>query len=163
MLTKGSSLLHAFYHNFNNILLILWEFHSMYFEQIRPLPQLLFNLPPLHIQLWDFIRSFFFPESFIFFSSFAYFYFNLFISLHSIFCSPPSTLWLFHFPHLLPTPCLRVDVAHLTWPLNSLGPPVSQGSGASPLNEHRPSSPPLHVCWGPHISWCTLPAWWSSA
>jgi hypothetical protein len=26
----------------------------------------------------------------------------------------------------------------------------------------RPGSPLLYVCWGPHISWCMLPAWWSS-
>jgi hypothetical protein len=45
---------------------------------------------------------------------------------------------------------------HPTWPLNSLGPPVSWGLGASSLSEHRPGSPLLYVCWGPHISWRML-------
>jgi hypothetical protein len=49
-----------------------------------------------------------------------------------------------------------------TWPVNSLGPPVSWRLGASSLNEHRPGSPLLYVCWGPHISWCMLSVWWSS-
>jgi hypothetical protein len=44
---------------------------------------------------------------------------------------------------------------HPIWPLNSLRPPVSWGLGASFLNEHRPGSPLLYVCWGPHISWCS--------
>ena len=26
----------------------------------------------------------------------------------------------------------------------------------------RKQSPLLYVCWGPHISWCMLPVWWSS-
>jgi hypothetical protein len=30
------------------------------------------------------------------------------------------------------------------------------------MNEHRPGSPLLYVCWGPHISWCWLSGWWSS-
>jgi hypothetical protein len=34
---------------------------------------------------------------------------------------------------------------HTTWLLNSLGPPVSWGLGASSLNEHRPGSPLLCV------------------
>jgi hypothetical protein len=49
-----------------------------------------------------------------------------------------------------------------TRPLNSLEPPVSWGLGTSSLTEHRPSSPLLYMCWGPHISWCVLPGWWSS-
>ena len=53
-------------------------------------------------------------------------------------------------------------ITHPTWPLNFLGPPVSWELGASSLNEHRPSSPLLYVCWEPHISWCMLPVWWSS-
>jgi hypothetical protein len=63
-----------------------------------------------------------------------------------------------------PPPCLHVSVPnpHPTLPLNSLGPPVSWGLGASSLNEHRPGSPLLYVCWGPHISWCMLPCWCSS-
>jgi hypothetical protein len=51
---------------------------------------------------------------------------------------------------------------HPTWPLNSQGPPVSWGLGASSLNEHRPRSPLLYMCWGPHISWCMLSVWRSS-
>jgi hypothetical protein len=30
------------------------------------------------------------------------------------------------------------------------------------LNEPRPCSPLLYVCWGTHISWCMLSVWWSS-
>ena len=77
----------------------------------------------------------------------------------------PSPLYLLHIPCLLTTPlCLHVDIPnpHPTWPLNSLGPPVSWGLGASSLNEHRPRSPLLYVCWGPHINWCMLSVWWSS-
>jgi hypothetical protein len=51
---------------------------------------------------------------------------------------------------------------HPTWPLNSLGSPVSWGLGTSSLNEHRPGIPLLYVCWGPHIIWCMLYVWWSS-
>jgi hypothetical protein len=51
---------------------------------------------------------------------------------------------------------------HLTCLLNSLGPPDCRGLGASSLNEHRPRSPLLYVCWGPHVSWCVLPVWRSS-
>ena len=40
--------------------------------------------------------------------------------------------------------------------LKSLGPSVSWGLGAPSLNEHRPGSPLLYVCWGPPISWCML-------
>jgi hypothetical protein len=49
-----------------------------------------------------------------------------------------------------------------TWPLKSLGPPVSWGLDASSLNEHRPGRPLVYICWRPHISWCMLPVWWSS-
>jgi hypothetical protein len=68
-----------------------------------------------------------------------------------------------------PLPSLHVDVhtPHSTWSLNSRGPPVSWGLGASSLNELRPGSPLLYVCCGPHISWCMLPvfdrsqgSWW---
>jgi hypothetical protein len=51
---------------------------------------------------------------------------------------------------------------HPTRPLTSLGPPVSWGLGSFSLTEPRPVSPLLNMCWGPHISWCTLPGWWSS-
>jgi hypothetical protein len=50
---------------------------------------------------------------------------------------------------------------HPTRPLNFLGPAFSGELGASSLIEPRPSSPQLYMCWGPHISWCTL-GWWSS-
>jgi hypothetical protein len=64
-------------------------------------------------------------------------------------------------PH--PT-CLHLDdpSSDPTWLLNSLGPPVSSGLGASSLNEHRPRSSLLYICWGPHISWYMLSVWWSS-
>jgi hypothetical protein len=78
----------------------------------------------------------------------------------------PSTIQLFHIPYLLPPshPRLHVDVPtlHPTWPLNSLGPPVSWGLVISSLNEHRPGSPLLYVFWGPQIIWYMLPVWWSS-
>jgi hypothetical protein len=66
-------------------------------------------------------------------------------------------------PHT-PLPSLHMDVPtpDPTWPLNSLGPPVSWGLGAPSLNEHRPCSPLLYVCWELHISWCMLSVWWSS-
>jgi hypothetical protein len=78
---------------------------------------------------------------------------------------PQPALWLLHIPLLLPTTlCLHVDAPtpNPTWPLNSLGPPVSSGLGASSLNEHRTGSPLLYVCWGSHISWCMPSVWWSS-
>jgi hypothetical protein len=70
-------------------------------------------------------------------------------------------------PHPIPPPHLPVSMwtyppPHSSWPLNSLGPPVSWGLSASSLNKHRPWSPLLHVCWGPHMSWCMLSVWWSS-
>jgi hypothetical protein len=86
--------------------------------------------------------------------------------LHSIFYSSlaQSTLRLFHISYLLSTPCLLVDASspHPTWPLNSLGPPVSGGLGVSSLNDHILGSPLLYVCWGSHISWCMLSVWWFS-
>jgi len=30
------------------------------------------------------------------------------------------------------------------------------------MNESRPDSPLLCMCWGPHVSWCMLPGWWPS-
>ena len=68
-------------------------------------------------------------------------------------------------PPPLPTrPHLHVDapIPHPIWPLNCLGPPVSWGLGASSLNEHKPGSALLYVCWCPHISWCVLSVWLSS-
>jgi hypothetical protein len=41
-------------------------------------------------------------------------------------------------------------------------PQVSQELGVSSLIEARPGSPLLYMCWGPHISWCMLPGWWTS-
>jgi hypothetical protein len=96
-------------------------------------------------------------------STWAYTEWLLFFTLHILFPAP-YTLWLFHIPYLLPTPCLQVDVPtpNPIWTLNSLGPPVSWGLGASSLNEHRPGSLLLYVCWRPHISWYMLSVWWSS-
>jgi hypothetical protein len=87
--------------------------------------------------------------------------------LHSIFHSPSpppqSTLQPLHIPHLLLTHCLHVDAPPPpTWPLSSLWPPVPWGLGASSLNENRPRSSLLYVCWGSHISLCMLSVWWSS-
>jgi hypothetical protein len=75
---------------------------------------------------------------------------------------PPSNSSTSHTSS--PNPCLHMDVPIPlpSWPLNSLWPPVSSGLGASSLNEHRPGSPLLYMCWRPHISWCMLPVWWSS-
>ena len=100
-----------------------------------------------------------------FFHSIIYLFIYLFIYFTTGFIPPAlSTLQLFHFPYLLPTPCLHEDVPtpNPTRPLNSLGPPVSWGLGASSLTEPRPSSPLLYMCWGPHISCCMLPGWWFS-
>jgi hypothetical protein len=59
-------------------------------------------------------------------------------------------------PHAYPHP-------HSTWPLNTLGPPVSWGLGTSSLTEPIHSSLLLYMCvCGPHITWCMLPGWWSS-
>jgi hypothetical protein len=44
------------------------------------------------------------------------------------------------------------QLSHSTRLPHSLGPPVSWGLGASFLNEHRPGSTLLYVCWGPHIN-----------
>jgi hypothetical protein len=87
--------------------------------------------------------------------------------LHSIFHPPNSlsTFPLIHIPHLLPNPpCLHVAGLnlHTIGSLNSLGPPVSWQLGASSLNEHRPRSPLLYVCWRLHISWCMLSVWLSN-
>jgi hypothetical protein len=98
-------------------------------------------------------------EHVFYFLLFLFFLINLSFTLHILL--PPSTLQLFHIPFLLPIPpsMWMPPPLHPTWPLNSLGPPVTC---ASSLNEHRPGSPPLYVCWGPHISCCMLLVWWSS-
>jgi hypothetical protein len=88
-----------------------------------------------------------------------YFFNSIFHSL------PPIHPPIVPHPTLPPQPIpphVHVDVPtpQPTWPLNFLGPPVSWELGASSLNEHRPSSPLLYVCWGPHISWCMLSVWW---
>ena len=90
---------------------------------------------------------------------------SFFYTLYSTSHPSPSTLWLFHIPYLLATsPHLHMDAPppHSTWPLNFLGLRVHWGLGASSLNEHRPGSPLLYVCWGLHISWYMLSVWWSS-
>jgi hypothetical protein len=52
---------------------------------------------------------------------------------------------------------LDVPNPHPTWSLNFLGPPSSLlRVRCIILNEHRPSSPLLHVCWGLHITLCML-------
>jgi hypothetical protein len=87
-------------------------------------------------------------------------------------------LWFLHTPDFIPLHCrftlplssplpvfTRMSpqpIIHPTRPLNSLGTLVFWGLGASSLPEPRPSSPLLYMCWGPHISWCMLPNWWSS-
>jgi len=57
-----------------------------------------------------------------------------------------STLWLFHIPYLLPPSLWDVPISH------SLGPPDYWVQTRSLL---------LYMHWGPHISWCMLPGWWS--
>jgi hypothetical protein len=66
---------------------------------------------------------------------------HFFSTFHILF-PPPSTLWLFHIPHLLATPLSPHACPHSypNWSLNSLGPPVFWVLGASSLNEHRPST-----------------------
>ena len=87
--------------------------------------------------------------------------------LHSIFYSLPNPdLPSYYFTsHTSFPPSVSTWMSpppHHTWPLNSLGPPVSWRLGASSLNEHRPGSLLLYVCWEPHISWCMLSVWWFS-
>jgi hypothetical protein len=106
---------------------------------------------------------------FRFLNSLRILFFNLILFvihfLHSIFHSQPL-----HPPfncstsHTSSPPCLYINapIPHPTWSSNSLGPPASWRLGGSSLNEHRPGSPLLYVCWGPHISWCMLSVWWSS-
>jgi hypothetical protein len=102
------------------------------------------------------------PEIFFFF----FLFYDLFIFIHFIFYFPNRTLSTlsncFTSHTSSPELYLSVDVPtlHLTWPLNTLRPPVSWGLGASSLNIHRPSS--LYVCSGPHIRCCMLSVWWSS-
>jgi hypothetical protein len=54
------------------------------------------------------------------------------------------------------------STCHPTWPINSLGPPVSWGLGASSLIEHRPGNLLLYMCWGSQICWCMLSGWRSN-
>jgi hypothetical protein len=95
-----------------------------------------------------------------------YFIFNLFFTLHIPFpahCHPPSHCSISHtfsLSHLI-TMWMPLPPDPI-WFLNSLGPLVSWGLGTSFLNEHRPESPLLYVCWGLHISWCMLSVWWDS-
>ena len=48
-----------------------------------------------------------------------------------------------------------------TKPPHSLEPQVSGGLVVSSLIEARPGSLLWYMFWGPHISWCMLPGWWS--
>jgi hypothetical protein len=86
---------------------------------------------------------------------YIYIYLTLFVIhiLHSIFHSPPLSIHPPTAPH--PTPPLHPTPSphgcpyhHPSWPLKSLGPPVSWGLGTSSLNEHRPRSPLLYCVWG---------------
>jgi hypothetical protein len=86
-------------------------------------------------------------------------------SLHSRFYSPPGpssdcSSWNTYSPP--PVSTMKSPPPPVDLYLNSLGPPVSRELGASSLTKHRPSSPVLYTCQGPHINWCMLPGWWSS-
>jgi hypothetical protein len=97
---------------------------------------------------------------------FIYVFFNIYIYLKCQILFPSRSIPI---PHsiLLPTPlsprgCPHPTTPPPTRPLNSPGPPVSWGLGASSLTEPRPGSSLLYIFWGPHISWCMLPGWCSS-
>jgi hypothetical protein len=62
-----------------------------------------------------------------------------------------------------PWPCLHVVVhtPHPTWPLNSLGPPISWRLVYHFLMNKTPRSCTVCVL-GTYISCCMLPVWWSS-
>jgi hypothetical protein len=92
---------------------------------------------------------------------FTYVFTYLFYTLYFIPpIHPPTALHPITPPHLLsPCGCPHTP-CHLTSKLS--GASSLLRLGASSLNEHRPSSPLLYVCWGPHISWCMLSVWWSS-
>jgi hypothetical protein len=87
---------------------------------------------------------------------------NIYLFIYNPYFSPTLPIYPLSVPHplppfQLPPPSLNIDVPilHPTWPLNSLEPPSS-------LTKPIPGSPLLYACWGPHISWCLLPVWWSS-
>jgi len=101
---------------------------------------------------------------------FSFILFNLF--LHSIFIPLLAHPLTVPHPILPPHLCLPKDVP-ISPPLPPPLPPPHQSSklpGASSLlkvryislTEPRPGSPLLYLCWGPHLSWCMLPGWWSS-
>ena len=95
---------------------------------------------------------------------FYYYYLLLFLFSFS-FYTPyfiPILVYLQTALHPITPPHFPVSTHTHTGILNSLGPPVFWGLGASSLTESRPSSPLLYMCWEPHISWCMLPGWWSS-
>jgi hypothetical protein len=119
----------------------------------------------LYLFLVTFLVFFFFCFLFACFAFclFVLVLFNLYFTSQNLFLSR-FTLWLFPIRYLLPNPCLHenVNTPHPTRLLNSLRPLVSRGLGASSLTKPRPDSPLLHMCWGPHISWCMLPGWCSS-
>jgi hypothetical protein len=95
-------------------------------------------------------------------------FFCLFVFVFTLQILSPSwsTVWLFPHPippsyTLSPRWCPHPTTTHPTKPIHSLGPPFSWGLGASSLTDTKPSSPLLYMCWGPHISGCMLPGWWS--
>jgi hypothetical protein len=81
---------------------------------------------------------------------FCFFFLCFFLfNSHSRFYSPPGPLSDCSTSHISSlTHCLHEDVPTTTRPLNSLGPPVSWGLGASSLIEPRLSIPLLYMCWG---------------
>jgi hypothetical protein len=100
---------------------------------------------------------------------------EIWINLKKFFFYTPD--FIFPSPGLYPTYSLIVQhptpppLPHVsTWmsppptppDLQTPWPPVSWGLGALSQLEHRPRSPLLYVCWGPHISWCMLPVWRSN-
>jgi hypothetical protein len=87
--------------------------------------------------------------------------------LHTMFHSPLLPIHHLTDPHPIPPPHPTPSphgCAHPQPHLTSELPEASSllGLGASSLNEHRPGSPLLYVCWRPHISWCMLSVLWSS-
>jgi len=97
--------------------------------------------------------------------SFFPFDFNHFFFTPQILFPSRSTFWLFHIPRS-PPPTPQGSPTPMPWLstpqdlLNTLGPLVSWGWGASSLTEHRPSNPLLYICWGPQVGWCMLSGWW---
>jgi hypothetical protein len=126
-----------------------------------PLIYLFIYLLPFFSQEHSFLSAFYEEDNIFKFYLFIYFY-NSYLILHPPPPRPPSncsTSSTSSAVSLSPRGCPHPDPF---WPLNSLGPLVSWGLDTSTLNENRPTSPLLFVCWELHISWCMLPSWWSS-